>query len=77
MQDWLYLLNVLGLLEGTGISENSSGSRNIETFSSVLHLLPELISICEVATAEHWQIAASFRLTNILCRLITSSCIHQ
>ena len=42
MQYWLYFLSVLGLLEGTGISENSSGSRNIETFSSVFHLSPEL-----------------------------------
>ena len=35
----MYFLNVRGLLEGAGISENSSGSRYIGTFSSVLHLL--------------------------------------
>ena len=53
MHDWLYFLNVLGLLEGTGIDEDSSRSRNIETFSSVLHLLPELISIYELTNAEY------------------------
>ena len=42
-----------------------------------VHILPELISICEVTNAEHWRIAASFRLTNVLCRLMTSSCIDQ
>ena len=39
-----------------------------------VHILPEVISICEVTNAEHWRIAAS---TNILCRLMTSSYIHQ
>ena len=39
MQDQrTYLLNVLELLEKTRISEDGSGSRNSETFSSVLHL---------------------------------------
>ena len=37
------LPDVLGLLEGTGIDEDISDSSNVETFSSVLHLLPELI----------------------------------
>ena len=40
--------------------ENSSGSRNIETFSSVLHLSPEQRTIFQVTNAEHWRIAASF-----------------
>ena len=35
----MYFLNVLGLLEGTGIDEDSSDSSNIGTFSSVLYLL--------------------------------------
>ena len=73
----MYLLNVLGLLEGTGISEDNSSSRDIETFFSVLHLLPELISICKSTNTEHWQVAFSCRLTNILYRLIAFSCIHQ
>ena len=64
------------MLEGTRISENSSGSRNIETFSSVLHLLTELISIFQVTNAEQRRIASSFRLTNILHLLTISSCIQ-
>ena len=67
----------LGLLQGTGISEDSSGSSNIETFSSVIHILPKLKFICQVTNTENGQIASSFRLTNILYRLIAFYCIHQ
>ena len=46
MQDeQYYLLNVLELLESTGIDEDSSDSSSIETFSFVLLLLSELIPI--------------------------------
>ena len=41
------------LLEVTGIDKDSSDSSNIETFSSVLHLLPELIPIFLLTSAEH------------------------
>ena len=37
-----YLLNVLELLEGTGIDGKSLDSRNIVMLSSLLSLLPEL-----------------------------------
>ena len=77
MQDWLYSLNVFEFIEGTGISEDSSGSSNLETFSSVPHLSPELISICHLTNTEHWRFASSFRLTNIVYRLMAFSCIHQ
>ena len=46
-------------------------------FLSVLHLLPELISIFLSTNAEHWQSPPSSRLTNIQCRLIAFCCIHQ
>ena len=77
MQDWLYFLNVLVLLESTRNSENSSDSNNIETFSFVLHLLPELISIFQSTNAEHWRIPSSSQLTNIQCCRVAFSCIHQ
>ena len=77
MRNWLYFLKALGLREDTSISENSSGSSNIETFSYVLHLSPEMISICQLTNTELWQIASSFRKTNIVYRLIAFSCIHQ
>ena len=40
-------------LQGAGIDEDSSDTSNIETFSFVLHLLPELTSIFQSTNAEH------------------------
>ena len=76
LSSWLYFLNVLGLLEGTRITEKSSGSRNIGTFSSVLHLFARIDVHFQVNNAEQGRIA-SFHLTNILFLLTISSCIHQ
>ena len=54
-----YLLNVLELLEGTGIDWKSLDSRNIEIFSSLLSLLPELISNLQVTIAKHRRTSSS------------------
>ena len=63
MQDQLhYLLNVLELLESTGIDWKSLDSRNIETFSSLLLLLPELISNLQVTIAKRRRTSASCTL---------------
>ena len=54
MQDQQHcLLNVLELLEDTGIDWKSLDSRNIEIFSSLLSPLPELISNHQVTVAKH------------------------
>ena len=63
MQDQqLYLLNVLELFEGTRIDWKSLDSRNIEIFSSLLPLVPELISNLQVAVAKHRRTSASCTL---------------
>ena len=56
-----YLLKVLELLEGTGIDWKSLDSRSIEIFSSLLLLLPELISNLQVNS---WEAPANFFLLN-------------
>ena len=54
-----YHLNVFGLLDGAGIAWNSLDSRNIEIFSSLLLLLPELISNLQVTSAKYRRTSSS------------------
>ena len=53
-----YLLNILELLEGTRIDGKSLDSRNIEIFSSLLSLLPELILNLHVTTTKRRRTSA-------------------
>ena len=57
-----YLLNVLDMLEGTGIDWNSLVSRNIKIFSSLLFLLPQLISNLQITIAKHRRTSPSCTL---------------
>ena len=56
------LLNVLELLEITGIDWKSLDSSNIETFSQLLLLLPEWISNLQVAIAKRHLTSSSCTL---------------
>ena len=57
-----YLLNVLDLLEGTGIDWKSLDSRNVETISSLHLQLPELMSNLPVTIAKRRRTSASCTL---------------
>ena len=57
-----YLLNVLELLEGTGIDWKILDSRNVDTFSSLLSLFPRLIFNLQVTIAKHRRTSSSCTL---------------
>ena len=57
-----FLMNVLELLEGTRIDWKSLDSRNIEIFSSLLSLLPVLISNLQVTIVEYRRTSPSCTL---------------
>ena len=67
----MYFLNVLELLESTGLDWKNMDSRNIEFFSSLLLLLPELISNLQMTIAKHHRTSSSCTLrTGLLHRLL-------